>query len=336
MLELVIVILGASFVLYTLLGGADFGAGIIETLEGTKGERTISKAIAPVWEANHVWLILAVVILFTGFPAVYATLSLVLHIPLMIVLLGIILRGTAFTFRHYDVIEDRSHSYYSTLFKLSSFLTPLFLGITLGAMILGRINVDTNGRFYKIYIWPWLNIFCFMMGIFSACLFSYIASVFLIGEAKTHIQSARYSLLTRRCLIYTILSGVLVFLAATWEGHGFTTAFFNSPVSIFCLVIALAGIAVMMYALNKNLQTLARAAVGLQVSAVVTGWFAIQYPVMINISNGQTLTFQNAKAPDATLYQLLIALAVGLLLIVPALLFLFRVFKRKNSSRFQS
>src|SRR5687768_5964304 len=111
MLILVIIILGISFILYTLLGGADFGAGIIETFAGKKGEGTISKAIAPVWEANHVWLILAVVILFTAFPRVYSSLSLVLHIPLMLVLLGIILRGTAFTFRHYDVIDDRSHKY---------------------------------------------------------------------------------------------------------------------------------------------------------------------------------------------------------------------------------
>src|SRR4029453_6983829 len=103
MLTFIVIILGTSFLLYALLGGADFGAGIVEAFAGRRGELTISKAIAPVWEANHVWLILAVVILFTGFPAVYASLSWVLHIPLMIVLLGIIMRGTAFTFRHYDV-----------------------------------------------------------------------------------------------------------------------------------------------------------------------------------------------------------------------------------------
>src|SRR3954453_18793274 len=125
MLALVILILGTSFVLYTLLGGADFGAGIIETFAGRREESTISRAIAPVWEANHVWLILAVVILFTGFPLVYSSLSLVLHIPLMLVLIGIIARGTAFTFRHYDVGKESSHRRYSFLFKLSSFLTPM-------------------------------------------------------------------------------------------------------------------------------------------------------------------------------------------------------------------
>src|SRR5215204_5904228 len=137
MLTLIIIILGASFVLYTILGGADFGAGIIETFAGEKGKHTISKAMAPVWEANHVWLILAVVILFTGFPAIYSSLSLVLHIPLMLVLLGIICRGSAFTFRHYDIASDRPHRYFTLLFRISSFLTPLFLGIVLGAMILG-------------------------------------------------------------------------------------------------------------------------------------------------------------------------------------------------------
>src|SRR5438046_4194973 len=99
MLILIVIILGASFILYALLGGADFGAGIVESFAGKREEVTISKAIAPVWEANHVWLILAVVILFTGFPQVYSSLSLVLHIPLMMVLLGIICRGSAFTFR---------------------------------------------------------------------------------------------------------------------------------------------------------------------------------------------------------------------------------------------
>ena len=184
MLTLVIIILGASFILYTLLGGADFGAGIIETFAGKKGEKTISKAMAPVWEANHVWLILAVVILFTAFPLVYSSLSLVLHIPLMMVLLGIIFRGTAFTFRHYDTVHDRSHEYYTLLFKVSSFITPFFLGITLGAMILGRITLEPSVGFYEKFVRPWLNVFCITMGIFSASLFGYIAAVFLVGEAK--------------------------------------------------------------------------------------------------------------------------------------------------------
>src|SRR5215213_5330555 len=116
MLTIIIIILGVSFILYALLGGADFGAGIVETFAGRKGEKTISKAIAPVWEENHVWLILAIVILFTGFPQVYATISTALHIPLMIVLIGIVLRGSSFTFRHYYVTHDATHKYYTFFF----------------------------------------------------------------------------------------------------------------------------------------------------------------------------------------------------------------------------
>ncbi len=101
MTETIIAILGISVLLYVLLGGADFGAGIVEMLVGKKGTDTISKAIAPVWEANHVWIILAVVILFNGFPLAYTVMSTYLHIPLLLVLIGIIIRGTAFScYRH--------------------------------------------------------------------------------------------------------------------------------------------------------------------------------------------------------------------------------------------
>ncbi|HEV7621718.1 MAG TPA: cytochrome d ubiquinol oxidase subunit II, partial [Flavisolibacter sp.] len=174
MLTVLIFILGISFILYTLLGGADFGAGVVETFTGKREERTISNAIAPVWEANHVWLILAVVILFTGFPLVYSSLSLVLHIPLTIALLGIIARGCSFTFRHYDITQEKPHKYYTVLFKISSFITPGFLGIILGAMIRGSITLSTTTGFYEKFIMPWLNPFCFVMGLFSIFIFAYI------------------------------------------------------------------------------------------------------------------------------------------------------------------
>jgi cytochrome bd ubiquinol oxidase subunit II len=328
MLEAIIIILGISFVLYTVLGGADFGAGIVETFAGEKGEHTISKAIAPVWEANHVWLILAVVILFTGFPNVYASLSFVLHIPLMLVLLGIICRGTAFTFRHYDIPGERSRSYYTLLFKVSSFLTPMFLGVTLGAMILGRITFDFQAGFYAMFIRPWLNFFCFSMGIFSTSLFAYIAAVFLIGETKSEIERLRYIRLTRRTLTLTIFFSILVFVSANLEGHDLTSEFFDSPISIISLVVAGAFIPVILYFIKRNRPLEVRVATGLQVTAILAGWFAIQYPILINVENGAHLTFINTKAPEATLLQLLIALAVGLVLVIPGFIYLFRIFKK--------
>ena len=329
MLTFIIIILGASLALYTILGGADFGAVIIESFAGKKGERTISKAIAPVWEANHVWLILAVVILFTAFPTVYASLSLVLHIPLMLVLLGIIFRGTAFTFRHYDVLHDHTHKYYTLLFKVSSFVTPFFLGVTLGAMILGRITFDQSVGFYKMFISPWLNVFCFVMGVFVVTLFAYISAVFLVGETKNDRERRRYAMFSRQLMVFTMLFGLLVFAAAEMEGHHLFDEFGRSSVSIITLLLATLLCPVIFIFLNRsNNKTLyLRVAVGVQVTAIIIGWFYIQYPVLIQVSGGEDYTFFNTQAPQATLQQLVIALIVGLVLVVPGFLYLFKVFK---------
>jgi cytochrome d ubiquinol oxidase subunit II len=327
MLTLIIVILGISFLLYTLLGGADFGAGIIETFAGRRGRTTISKALAPVWEANHVWLILAIVILFTGFPLVYSSLSLVLHIPLLLVLTGIIFRGSAFTFRYYDIPEGNTQKYYTVLFKASSFITPMFLGMTLGAMILGRITFDNSISFYQKFIYPWFNLFCFTMGLFSTSLFAYIAATFLTGEAQSKEELNKYKRLSKRAMYLTIATGLLVFLVAEWEKHHLLREFLRSPYSITSIVIASLLVPVLHYYMNRNDRVKVRAALGIQVAAILSGWFAIQYPVLIRVENGNHLTFFNTQAPESTLTQLFIALIVGLLFIIPAFIYLFRVFK---------
>ena len=165
MTEIIIVVLGIAVLLYVMLGGADFGAGIIEIFTGRKGIDVISKAIAPIWEANHIWLILAVVILFNGFPLVFAVLTTYLHIPLLIILIGIIFRGTAFTFRYYDESKDKMYDYFTSFFRISSLLTPFFLGISLGAIIFGGIPAGVNGTFYEVFILPWLNLFTLSTGV---------------------------------------------------------------------------------------------------------------------------------------------------------------------------
>jgi len=332
LLILIIIILGTSFLLYTLLGGADFGAGIIESFAGKREEATISKAIAPVWEANHVWLILAVVILFTGFPSVYSSLSLVLHIPLMMVLLGIICRGCAFTFRNYDVVNDNAHKYFTALFRISSFITPLFLGMVLGAMIFGRITMDTTKSFYEMFIYPWLNLFCLSMGIFSTSLFAYISAIFLVGETKNEKERKMYVRLSKRAMVITMFTGLLVFIVSGSEGHHLVRQFFQSPTSIIALLFATLLCPFIWHFLNKkkNKTLYLRIGVGVQVTFILIGWFYIQFPVLINLQNGEQLTFFNTQAPVATLKQLLIALTAGLVLVVPGFVYLFRVFKIAN------
>lgn len=326
MLQAIIFILASSFILYTLLGGADFGAGIIETFVGKKGEKEVSKAMAPVWEANHVWLILAIVIIFTGFPTVYAVLSLYLHIPLMIVLFGIILRGSAFVFRFYDVSDNRWHGSFGILFKASSFITPIFLGITLGAMLLGEINMADTGSFYERFIHPWFNGFCFTLGLFVASLFTYIAAIFLTGETKGEKQKIYIRLSKSFLLITFFLGGLVIFLGET-SGHHLFKGFLRSPISLGAIFIVILLIPIIFYLFMHLRVVFIRAVISLQVTLIILAWFAIHFPVVVYEKNGNDITFFNAAAPEASLYQLLIALVIGLVLVIPGFFYLFRVFK---------
>ena len=133
-----------SLVFYALLGGADYGGGVWDLFafgKRAKEQRElIGDAIGPVWEANHVWLILVIVILFTAFPPAFAVIATALHIPLTLLLIGIILRGTAFTFRTYDVQRDNVQRRWGLVFSIASIITPILLGITLGAIASGTIR----------------------------------------------------------------------------------------------------------------------------------------------------------------------------------------------------
>src|SRR5678815_2437613 len=138
----------AALVLYALLGGADYGGGVWDLFALGKRQREqralIADAISPVWEANHVWLILVIVVLFTAFPPAFAAIATALHIPITLLLIGIVLRGTAFTFRTYDVQRDDVQRRWSLIFSIASIITPILLGTILGAIASGTIRVE-NG-----------------------------------------------------------------------------------------------------------------------------------------------------------------------------------------------
>ena len=327
MVEFVLLTLGIALFLYTVLGGADFGAGIVEMLIGKRSISTISKAIAPVWEANHVWLILVIVVIFNGFPKVYSTLSLALHIPLMVVLIGIILRGTTFTFRHYDVKEDKTHVYYTAIFRISSVITPIFLGITLGAMILGNITLDQTQGFYAVFIAPWFNWFCLAMGLFSLGLFTLISSVFLIGEVETEEGKILVSRLSQKLLVISFILGVLVMISAELEDFHLFQLFLASPFSLVMVGIATILLPVLMYFIRQGHILKTRITMGAMIGMIMIGWAIVQYPTFIQFADGTSLTIENTQAPPATFRQLVIALAVGIVLIIPATIYLFRVFK---------
>lgn len=335
MLEVIIIILGTSLLLYTILGGADFGAGIIEIFTGEKGKKVIARAIAPVWEANHMWLILAVVILFNGFPEVYSLMSMALHIPIMLALLGIVFRGSAFVFRHYDVKVDASHGLYSFLFRFSSVMTPFFLGMVIGATISGRIYLKPEG-FYEAYMAPWLNWFCAAMGLFVTALFTYLSAAFLTGETESEEEKKMYVTYAKGALVATIVSGGLVFTASLFSDVLLAEEFFRSPVSMVMLGLATLLVPLIWYSLEHASPMRVRILMGIHTTCIIVGWFAIQFPVIIRVREGEHLGFYNAHAPELVLYYLFVALMVGVLLIFPALYYLFRVFKFKQSQGSQA
>lgn len=333
MTEIIILVLGVAVLLYVLLGGADFGAGIVELVTHKRGVDIISKAIAPVWEANHIWLILAIVILFNGFPQVFTTVTTYLHIPLFIVLVGIVFRGSAFTFRYYDISNGNVQNYYNRFFRLSSLITPFFLGVVLGAIILGKIPENVNGSFYEIYISPWLNLFTITTGIFVTLLFGWLAAIYLIGETPDDESYITFSNTSRLFFMFLIITGAGVFLMAELYGLHFLKQFLGSPIAIGCIVVATAFIPFIWKSITRKAIFKLRLLAGVETACIIAGWFAIQFPVMVYIQNGHNLTIWNSQAPESTMEMLLYALIVGVLLIIPSFVYLFKVFKFKSDEK---
>jgi cytochrome bd ubiquinol oxidase subunit II len=327
MTTLAIIFIGLSLFLYVVLGGADFGAGIIELFTGPKGIKVISKAIAPVWEANHIWLIVVIVILFNAFPEVYSTITLYLHIPLMLILLGIIFRGTAFAFRYYDPYQDRSHQIYTSIFKIFSVLTPFFLGVTLGAVISGNITTDSTIGFKDQFITPWFNLFPFALGVFMVILFAYLAAVYLSGEPADEELNKLFRRYALRLLIALVLIGLIVFITAHLNGLPLFKLYMNSWEALICVIFASILLPGMFWGLLKNKKILVRIFAGAQTVAILIGWFAVQLPVLVAIKGGQSLTIYNAVANDKSVRMMVIALFGGLALVIPLLIYLFKVFK---------
>src|SRR4051794_18789044 len=172
-------ILLVALILYALLGGADFGGGMWDMLAtGPRAQRqrnAIEDAIGPIWEANHVWLILVIVLLFTGFPQAFALMMTALHIPMTLMLVGIVLRGSTFVFRKYDSQHGSVHRRWSRLFGVSSFFTPFVQGVTLGALTTGQIRVG-QGMVTTGFFAGWLTPFAAACGLFALVLFAFLAA----------------------------------------------------------------------------------------------------------------------------------------------------------------
>ncbi len=328
--ELLAAIVVVALNAYVLFGGADFGGGVWDLLaRGPRRERQrelIAHAIGPVWEANHVWLILVVVLLFTCFPAVFSRLAIALHIPLTLMLVGIVLRGSAFTFRSYGGDDLPSQQRWGRLFASASLVTPLLLGVNVGTIAAGRVAVPGGGGFVAGYVRPWLSLFTLSVGLFTLVLFAFIAAVYLTLETDDPELQDDFR-------VRALGAGIAVFLAAmttlglAWEGaplvwRGLVMAPFALPVHLLTAVSA----SVALWGLWTRRYRLARIAAAIQVSLILWGWALSQYPWLLPPS----VAIADAAAPAITLRLTLGALAVGAVVLLPSLVYLFRVFKSSS------
>jgi len=315
-----------SLTLYALKGGADYGGGVWDLLAfGKRAKRqreVIAEAISPIWEANHVWLILVIVILFTGFPLAFSTIATALHIPLTLMLIGIVFRGSAFAFRSYDVRKEESRTW-GLVFSVSSLITPVLLGITLGAIASGNITLE-NGVVAAGFIKPWLSLFPFSVGIFTLVLFAYLAAVYLTLETDDEELKEDFR---KRALITSIMTGLLAIVIYLLSGTGAPTIREGLGGKWWALaiqaIVFLLSLSAFLALLKRRFQLARICAIG-QVSLIIWGWALAQYPYLVEPS----VTVFNAAAPARTLNFLLIALVAGAFLLLPSFYYLFRVFRK--------
>jgi cytochrome d ubiquinol oxidase subunit II len=327
--EILAGIIIASLNAYVLLAGADFGGGVWDLWARGSRRREqrdlIAHAIGPVWEANHVWLILALVLLFTCFPPAFAQLSIRLHIPFSLALIGIVLRGSAFAFRSYGGQRDEVQQRWGRLFAIASLVTPLLLGTALGAIAAGRVGDGGSARegFYAGYVAPWLAPFPLSVGLFATACFALLAAAYLPLETQDAVLREDFRRRGLGAGLAVMVTGVAALALSRGVApslqQGLLGAPWASPLHLLTAVAASGGFA----ALWLRRWRWARIAAAGEVSLILWGWALAQYPYLVPPG----FTIDGSAAPTITLTLVLGALVLGAVVLFPSLYYLFHVFK---------
>jgi cytochrome d ubiquinol oxidase subunit II len=304
--------------LYAILGGADFGGGVWDLLASGKRARAqreaITLAIGPVWEANHVWLIFTIVLLFMCFPPAFADLSIRLFRPLTIALIGIILRGAAFVFRNYAAGAQGISLMWGATFGGASVLAPLAFGLCVGGMATGR--------------YAWTSPFAWCIAIFALTLCAQVAAVFLTAEAADPelIEDFRRRALVAS-LAVVIAGAVALFVAYLTERALFVHL--SAPHALVIVGAAMFLGAAVAGALLAARFTIARLLVAGEVVGILGAWFGAQSPYLI----AGRFTYMQAASGERILEAFLIVTAAGAVVLLPSLWLLFSVFKGVPAAR---
>jgi cytochrome d ubiquinol oxidase subunit II len=319
-------VLWAGATAYAVFGGADFGAGFWSLFAGggERGRRArelVDWAIGPVWEANHVWLIFVLVVLWTGFSSAFEAIFSTLFIPLSLAALGIVLRGAGFAF-HKTARRFRGRQLAERLFGLSSLLTPFFMGTVVGAVAAGRVPV---GNAEGDPVTSWLNPLSLLIGALFVATSAYLAAVFLVSDARRAGAPDLERYFTTRALAAAVAAGALAVAGivalradARYVYDGLTSE--GLPLVIVSLLCGAAVLVLLGRGARRGARPLAVGAV----AAVICGWGVAQHPYLLP----QDLTIDDAAAPSTTLTALLIVLGAAILLVIPAIVLLFSLVQR--------
>lgn len=333
MIYVVIAFLWVALSLYIIFGGADFGAGIVELFTKKsirkKTHKLMAHSIGPIWEANHMWLIIAIVILFVGFPVIYANLSNYLHIPLVIMLLGIIARGTSFTFRNYDAVDDEWHRLYAVVFTYSSVVTPLFLGIIASSTVSGSIDTEAT-NFVDAYIYSWLTWFNVSVGLFTATICGFLASIFAVQMVYEE-EDKNY--LRQSALRYTIaifIVGALVFAVSIWKDVPLIDWIYSHPIGYVTVGLATLAVVLLALALKNKKDGLIRVYAGFIVLMILVSVSYSHFPNLVTFKNGTYLSLLDHHGAEKSIDVLAWALLIGSCFILPFLFYLLYSFNKRG------
>jgi cytochrome d ubiquinol oxidase subunit II len=307
----------AGMTAYTLLAGADFGAGLWMLLatgpDAPKTRAEARHAMGPVWEANHVWLIFVLVVCWTAYPVAFGSIASTLAIPLTAAAVGIIFRGAAYALRGQGTSRTAE-----TVMALSSVLTPFSLGTVVGAIATGRVPV---GNAAGDVVTSWLNVPSVLVGVVAVAFSGYLAAVYLAADSRRGTQPGLTRAFRARALVAGLVSGAVALaglLVMRHSGLDLT----RGLALVMVTASAAAGLAAMALCWRSRFQ-LARVSAALAVAAVVAGWAAAQAPRMLP---GMTVT--QAAAGRATLIALVIAVSCGAAVLIPSLALLYTLFLR--------
>jgi cytochrome bd ubiquinol oxidase subunit II len=310
----------AGVVIYAVFGGADFGSGFFDAtaggdVRGAEVRTLIDHSIGPVWEANHVWLIYVLVMWWTGFPEAFAATMTTLAVPLMLALLGIVLRGASFAFRKYAATLGQARLF-GVVFAGSSLITPFFLGAAVGAIASGRVPAEGGGDLFE----SWLTPTSMLGGAIAVGTCSFLAGAFLLADATRAEKHALAERLRPRTLGVGAVTGAVVLGALIPLRDDAPTLFdgLSGRAAPLIVVSAVAGAATL-WLLWRRRYAVARLAAVAAVASVVLGWGVGQYPWLLV----DEVRIEDAAGAPATLTGLLIAVGLAGVLVLPALGYLY-------------